>query len=310
MFSISKLIAVLSLVLISSLMGACGGGSSNDSSGSGGSSGQQAALPAGPNTTPPSVSELQPADGVVSASVSTVVAITFSEPLDESSVDQGSLQLLNAGMPVAGLVDYDASSRRLSFTPDAPLETDTVYEVVVASSLQDADGNSFPGHGWFFATGGTYNLGATSQMTIDMCMDEGDLRMLTLVNNARAESRNCGADPAEAQAALSWDCLLDQAAAGHSQSMADNDFHAHVSPVDGSDPGDRITAVGYSPRAWGENIAAGYPDEEAVVEAWLGSPGHCLNIMSGAFTELGAARVTNPASTYGIYWTQNFGDPL
>jgi len=113
-----------------------------------------------------------------------------------------------------------------------------------------------------------------------------------------------------AQPALSWNCLLDQAALGHSTSMADNDFHEHVSPVDGSDPGDRLMAVGYSPQAWGENIAAGYPDEQAVVDAWLTSPGHCSNIMSGSFTELGAAYAENPASTYGIYWTQKFGRPL
>jgi uncharacterized protein YkwD len=256
------------------------------------------------------VAAVQPDENAESVSISTIVAITFSEPLDETAVDQQSIQLLDAGVPVAGVVAYEASSRSLTFTPNAPLATDTVYEVVVAAALQDLDGNSFPGHGWFFITGGSFNLGSTSQMTIDMCMSEGDMRMLTLVNDARAVGRSCGADAAPAQPALSWDCLLDQAATAHSVSMATNDFHAHVSPVDGSDPGDRITAVGYTPQAWGENIAAGYPDEEAVVAAWLDSPGHCLNIMSGSFTELGAGFAENPASTYGIYWTQNFGRPL
>jgi uncharacterized protein YkwD len=253
---------------------------------------------------------MQPDSGVASASISTVIAIAFTEPLDASGINQQSLQLLDAGVPVPGMVTYDSDAMRLSFTPDAALATDTVYEVVVSTSLQDVDGNSFPGHGWFFTTGGAYNLGNTDQMTIDMCMDQSDLQMLTLVNDARAVSRSCGADFADAQPALSWDCLLDQAAVGHSVSMATNDFHAHVSPVDGSDPGDRITAVGYSPQAWGENIAAGYADEASVVTAWLDSPGHCLNIMSGSFTEMGAGYAENPASTYGIYWTQNFGRPL
>ena len=306
MNGIRTLVALLFCGLLAS---ACSGGSSGDSGGSGsGSTGQQPP-PAG-NTTPPSVSAVQPVDNAVSAPISTIIAITFTEPLDESGIDQQSIQVLDAGVPVAGQVAYDASTRQLSLTPDAPLATDTVYEVVVSSSLQDADGNSFPGHGWFFTTGGDYNLGSTSQMTIDMCMNESDMRMLTLVNDARAVSRSCGADPAPAQPALSWDCLLDQAAVGHSVSMATNDFHAHVSPVDGSDPGDRITAVGYTPQAWGENIAAGYPDEAAVVAAWLDSPGHCLNIMSGSFTELGAGFAENAGSTYGIYWTQNFGRPL
>lgn len=253
---------------------------------------------------------MQPESGAVSVSISTIVAVTFSKPLDASGVDQQSLQLLDAGVGIPGLVEYDASARRLSFTPSAPLAADTVYEVVVSSALQDADGDNFPGHGWFFSTGGAYNLSNTSQLTIDLCMDEGDKRMLSLVNNARAVSRSCGTDFAGAQPALSWDCLLDQAAVGHSVSMANNDFHAHVSPVDGTDPGDRIAAVGYNAQAWGENIAAGYPDEEAVVDAWLASPGHCLNIMNGSFTEMGAGYAENPASTYGIYWTQNFGRPF
>jgi len=299
---------VFTLLLCAMLAGACSGGSSSDSGGSG-STGQQP-TPSGGGTTPPSVASMQPDSGVASASISTVIAIAFTEPLDASGINQQSLQLLDAGVPVPGMVTYDSDAMRLSFTPDAALATDTVYEVVVSTSLQDVDGNSFPGHGWFFTTGGAYNLGNTDQMTIDMCMDQSDLQMLTLVNDARAVSRSCGADFADAQPALSWDCLLDQAAVGHSVSMATNDFHAHVSPVDGSDPGDRITAVGYSPQAWGENIAAGYADEASVVTAWLDSPGHCLNIMSGSFTEMGAGYAENPASTYGIYWTQNFGRPL
>ncbi len=312
MWNGSRTSNLLVLVFCTMLAAACSGGSSGSSGGSGaGSTGQQPAPPAGgADTAPPTVAGMQPDDNAAAASIATVIAITFNEPLDATVVDQDSLQLLESGVPVAGQVEYDASTLRLSFTPDAPLNTETVYEVVVSSSLEDANGNRFPGHGWFFTTGGAYNLGSTSQMTIDMCMDEGDLRMLTLVNDARAVSRDCGTDAAPAQPALSWDCLLDQAAVGHSVSMATNDFHAHVSPVDGSNPGDRIAAVGYNAQAWGENIAAGYPDEAAVVDAWLESPGHCLNIMRSSFTEMGAGSAEDAGSTYGIYWTQKFGRPL
>lgn len=301
---------LIALLLGALLLSACSGGSSGNASGGGGD-GSAALQPGGGSTaTVPSVTAMSPDDGATGAAISSTISVAFSEPLQAGGIDGNSLQLLDAGVPVPGAVAYDAATRQLTFTPDVPLDTDTVYEVVVSSTLQMQDGDPFPGHGWFFTTGGPFNLGSTSQMTIDMCMDESDMRMLTLVNDARAVSRSCGTDAAAAQAALSWNCLLDQAAVGHSTSMADNDFHAHVSPVDGTDPGDRIIATGYSPQAWGENIAAGYPDEAAVVQAWLESPGHCLNIMSGAFTELGAAHAENPISTYGIYWTQKFGRPL
>jgi len=37
-----------------------------------------------------------------------------------------------------------------------------------------------------------------------------------------------------------------------------------------------------------------------VIEGWLKSPGHCKNIMSQKYKEMGVARVGN-------YWTQTFG---
>ena len=53
-------------------------------------------------------------------------------------------------------------------------------------------------------------------------------------------------------------------------------------------------------KAYGENIAKGHPTEKAVIEGWLNSEGHCKNIMSPMFKEMGAARVST-------YWTQEFG---
>ena len=48
----------------------------------------------------------------------------------------------------------------------------------------------------------------------------------------------------------------------------------------------------------GENIAAGYSTVLSVIEGWLKSPGHCANIMSPYFREIGAAKAVNLSSTY------------
>ena len=53
----------------------------------------------------------------------------------------------------------------------------------------------------------------------------------------------------------------------------------------------------------GENIAAGYSTVLSVMEGWLKSPGHCANIMSPYFREIGAAKAVNLNSTYHTYWT-------
>ncbi|MEW8210588.1 MAG: CAP domain-containing protein [Candidatus Thiodiazotropha taylori] len=55
-------------------------------------------------------------------------------------------------------------------------------------------------------------------------------------------------------------------------------------------------------------MAAGYSDEEAVMTAWLESPGHCANIMNTSVTEIGAGMAENPSARYRIYWTQDFAD--
>jgi uncharacterized protein YkwD len=91
--------------------------------------------------------------------------------------------------------------------------------------------------------------------------------------------------------------------------MADNDYFSHTG-IDNTTPGDRITATGYVWRTYGENIAAGYASEEAAMNAWLASSGHCSNIMNPNFTEMGEARAQNSSSTYGIYWTQEFAAPF
>lgn len=105
---------------------------------------------------------------------------------------------------------------------------------------------------------------------------------------------------------LAWDNLLFTAARGHSDDMATHDYFSHTA-LNGSTPGDRITAAGYVWNTCGENIAAGYQAPEAVVEAWMNSPGHRANILNTSFCDIGVGYAYVAARTYGHYWTQNFG---
>lgn len=45
------------------------------------------------------------------------------------------------------------------------------------------------------------------------------------------------------------------------------------------------------------------------MKAWFDSPGHCANIMSASYTELGAVSYAVSDSDYSIYWTQDFAKP-
>lgn len=121
--------------------------------------------------------------------------------------------------------------------------------------------------------------------------------VIDLVNDERA---------AEGLGPLSYDANLTAAARGHSQDMGLNDYFDHIG-LDGSTPGDRITEAGYSWNTYGENIAAGYATPAAVVAGWMASAGHRANILNPNFCDIGVGYAYVASSTYGRYWTQNFG---
>src|SRR3954452_17553822 len=129
---------------------------------------------------------------------------------------------------------------------------------------------------------------------------------LCLLNNERAAA---GLHPvAEAQG-------LTQPSAAYSARMVAERFFAHVSP-DGGTLVDRLTDAGYiAPDGdWtvGENIAWGQGDlatPRNIAVAWMNSPGHRHNILTGEFTEIGIgiALGTPGDPSWGATYTTDFG---
>ncbi|ATL46592.1 SCP-like extracellular protein [Chitinophaga caeni] len=126
--------------------------------------------------------------------------------------------------------------------------------------------------------------------------------LLLLVNEVRAKGCHCGDTYMPPVAPLSWNNLLEFAAVSHSKDMYTKNYFDHIGK-DGKNPGQRLDAVGYDWRYYGENIAKGPGTEAVVIAGWLNSPGHCKNIMNANFTEMGVGK-------YGSYWTQTFGQPF
>jgi uncharacterized protein YkwD len=125
------------------------------------------------------------------------------------------------------------------------------------------------------------------------------LRLLELVNEARAEPRTCGARGGfDATHPLALEARLVRAAQGHSDDMHANAFFDHTGS-DGSSPADRVTREGYVWAAVGETIASGQSTPERVVSAWLASDGHCAILMGPGYAELGAGETS-------LYWTLVF----
>ena len=130
--------------------------------------------------------------------------------------------------------------------------------------------------------------------------------MLVLVNQRRASGATCGGTAHPAVAPLTLNLQLRDAARGHSQDLATNNYFSHTS-LDGRTPAQRIGQAGYAGGFLAENIAAGPSTAQAVVDEWMQSTGHCQNIMKSGLRVIAIGYAFNQSSTYRHYSTQNFG---
>ena len=134
--------------------------------------------------------------------------------------------------------------------------------------------------------------------------------VLCLINRERAEH---GEEP------LSLNRRLQRAAEEHDQELVAEDYFAHVSPS-GETPAQRIGATGYIPGpsagyVIGENLAwgtLGLSTPQAIVEAWIASPGHLANILEGQYRDTGIAVVPSTPPSLGdgqpgATYAQEFG---
>jgi uncharacterized protein YkwD len=134
--------------------------------------------------------------------------------------------------------------------------------------------------------------------------------VLCLINRKRAES---------SESPLKLNAELEQAAEGHCQELIADDYFAHVSPS-GETPVDRIRDTGYIPSpsvgyVIGENLAWGtyqLSTPQAIVSAWIASPGHLANILEAQYTETGigitpAVPASLAPGAPGATYAQEFG---
>ena len=105
---------------------------------------------------------------------------------------------------------------------------------------------------------------------------------------------------------LSYNEELTLAARLHSQDMGDQNYFDHTS-LDGREFYERIADAGYDYQISGENIAAGYPTPEAVVNGWMNSDGHRANILDPDYCDIGVGYAAVNGSDFYHYWTQDFG---
>lgn len=119
-------------------------------------------------------------------------------------------------------------------------------------------------------------------------------QVVTLVNKERAK---------RGLTQLKINATLAKVARLKSSDMATKNYFSHTSPTYGS-PFTMMQHYGIRFSAAGENIAMGQPTPEAVMNAWMNSPGHRSNILSPTYNQIGVGYVKNSKGV--AYWTQEF----
>lgn len=118
--------------------------------------------------------------------------------------------------------------------------------------------------------------------------------VIQLVNQVRTKD---GLPPLTAN----WE--LSRVARYKAMDMRDNHYFSHTSPIYGN-PFTMIKSFGISFSVAEENIAAGQATPQAVVQAWMNSPGHRANILSTTCTQIGVGYAQG--GSYHYYWSQMF----
>jgi len=150
-----------------------------------------------------------------------------------------------------------------------------------------------------FTVGGFQSVHAGGPCASGFTVDEEESQFLELINDYRSD---------RGLSRLALSDTLTRAAAWKSAHMANNDYFGHDDQGLGRDFVGRLRDCGYTANTWlAENIAAGNASAEATFEQWRNSPGHNANMLNTNLRAIGIARAHNTNSSYGWYWTTEFG---
>ena len=101
-----------------------------------------------PDTTPPTVSSISPANSATGVAVNAAITATFSEAMTASTVTSATFTLDNG---VTGTVNYSGTTA--TFTPSSNLAYSTTYIATITTGVKDVSGNNMTSnYTWSFTT--------------------------------------------------------------------------------------------------------------------------------------------------------------
>ena len=105
------------------------------------------------DTNPPSVvaGSIIPASGATTVSVNTPISVTFSKPMNVSTINLSTFIVSDGTTTIPGDIQYYGTT--VVFTPSTPLLSSTAYTVTIKNLVTDLSGNPMsPDYFWSFTT--------------------------------------------------------------------------------------------------------------------------------------------------------------
>ena len=94
-----------------------------------------------PDTTPPAVASVEPADGATGVDPSSKIFLTFDEAIDRNTLDADLLHLELEGQARYGNVSYDLDTFKATLSMSGPMQAGATYQGVLESGVRDLAGN-------------------------------------------------------------------------------------------------------------------------------------------------------------------------
>ncbi len=97
------------------------------------------------DTTPPTVTVLSPANGASNVAIQATATVTFSEAMTASTVNAGTVLLMDGASAVPAGVSYNAANNSATLTPSSALANSKTYTIVVkggSAGVKDTAGNA------------------------------------------------------------------------------------------------------------------------------------------------------------------------
>ncbi len=137
----------------------------------------------------PLVSGSKPGSGNTNVPPNQAISVTFSENMNPDSVNTTSFSVSKGGVPVSGTVGLEGAEA--TFTPDVPLEANTIYTVTITTGVTDLAGNPMSSdRTWIFTTGTASDVTPPSVTLTNPKDGDADVALDTVISVTFSEAVN------------------------------------------------------------------------------------------------------------------------